>query len=849
MSGRIIVLLLILLLSSHFCPAVELSTPGPVGTAMSINDYGVIEDWWVGNNPNTRVFWMTDGCFIVSVNGEPPLQVNDPNVTFWDGINPPAPVGGAFFHPGIYEDFSHDALSPNVWSTVVKYEEPANNVLLMGGLGYHMYDPSPHFGLPYVEFMSYIQLTNLSPQDVTVNPFVYFRSYGDMNWTYYSNHGLGFYQNIFKDYDWVDGTSDDFVVLQHGNPPWYAYAFWMPGYPPTHYRIQLSDDLLNDILNGGQNYNLPNSTVAVGMGGSETAWQYGPFTLAPDQALLFYIYPKAMKVDVNTLTNIDYDRINVAPNAIAQPIVFEDTDVTIDFDNLTLVNPLVNTYTQIIAAELTGGMVESPLAGNLQNVSTVRYWEIFSDTRCQSFMGDITFSYDPVTDGIQDENDLLIAYRSDYDQPWVEFPMIQIDEVNNTITAVDAEEFGQYALASTGNNNFQPEVGEVFFLTYMTLPASPPFFPNPVDTMDISAGIPEGGSWTMQPMNLAGLPWQNLQPAADGLAEMNIQVPPGFVQGYEYAKVWVELNINQNTQYTPGFPWGFHVWLNNMYFEPMAGFPDNALWINADFYGYLYDAAGDSFEYGIDLNPFNAPLYVTFVPGNMEPFVATLSGYNPNNGTFFNFQTSGGALSAQGIIPDAAVNWAYNIWHFTPFIGGLNNGEQTQTTIAWFNAEAGDEAVLLTWVTQTEFNSDYFNVYRDGEVIATVPAAGLSPDPLAYNYYDEGLTPGQEYAYEVSVVMTDGSEWVYPDALNMTPTSSELENIQLTIQIEGNDVVLNWTEAVETVVYAVHRSTDPYFVPSMETEIIRTMDTTYTDVDAVSTESSLFYKIVPVLID
>lgn len=850
MSKKTVYLLLIFFifsLQSGF--TIDLTTAGPTGSTLTINNYGAIDDWWVGANPIYRIHWVADGAMFLSINGDPPLEVAAANAVIWNGMDPPAPVGGAFFHPAKYEDFSYDPASPNVWSTVLKYEDPANDVILMGGLGYKLTDPSPHFGEPYVEFMRYIQLTNMGAADITVNPFIYLKSYGDMNFTYYSNNAPFPFTNWFMDYDWIDGTSDDYAVLQHGNWPNYSYAWWFSAYPPTSYRIQLTDNLFNDILAGGFNYNLPISVAPVGLGGSETAFQFGPLTVAPGEALLFYVYPKILRVDVNTLIHIDYDRINISALQIGADQVFIDTDVSIDFSDMNYVNPLSNTYSQIITVELTGGMMDSGIAEDLENISMVRYWEIFSDTRCADFTADITFTYDPATDGIQDEADLLLAYRPDYGQPWEEYPNIVVDMANNTITALGVEEFGHWVFASTGGNAFAPAVGEVQFMTMMTLPACPPWIPNPVDTFDVSAWIPEGGNWTIEPISVIGTPWADLQDAVDGLTGMSIAIPPGFCQGYPQAKVWVELHINQNTTYTSMPPPGNHIWDNNMYFEPMAGFPDNALWINTDFYAYLYDAAGDSVEYGIPANPFSSPLYVTFEPANIDPFVATLPGYNPATGTFFNYQAGTGALSSVGIIPDPSVDWSYNLWHFTPFIGGLNNGDQTQTTIATASIEPGWESAYLTWMTQTEYNSDYFNIYRDGEVVATVPAAGVSPDPIEYDYFDEGLTGGQEYAYELSVVMLDQSEEFYPDTLYVIPTTSAVTSTFVTIAIEGNSMRLNWDEVPDMTAYAIHRSEDPYFTTSPETEIIRVTGTTYVDQDVLLEGVNYFYKVVGTMTD
>lgn len=357
---------------------------------------------------------------------------------------------------------------------------------------------------------------------------------------------------------------------------------------------------------------------------------------------------------------------------------------------------------------------------------------------------------------------------------------------NNIITSVDPGE-------GIVNHQTDDSTGVVQFMTFFTLPACPPFIPFPVDTFDISAWLAEGSTWMLQPVSLLGTPWADMQPAIDGLEGMMVDIPLGFTMEYDSAKVWVELHVNQNTVYTPGFPIGYHTWPDGMYFEPLAGFPDDVLWINVDFYSYLYTGLDDSLEYGTELNPFVSPLHVSFEAANIQPFVEGLPGYDPGLGTFFNFQTTAGPVSSAGIVPDLFEDWIYDVYHFTPFIGGMNNGGLTQTTISSVSVETEAGLVTTGWITQTEYDSDYFNVYRSAEVIATVPAAGTSSDPIAYEYVDDTAVGGVEYNYEVSVVMTDGSEWVYPEVFTVTPAGpatihvpGDYPTIQAGIDAAGN---------------------------------------------------------------
>lgn len=200
-------------------------------------------------------------------------------------------------------------------------------------------------------------------------------------------------------------------------------------------------------------------------------------------------------------------------------------------------------------------------------------------------------------------------------------------------------------------------------------------------------------------------------------------------------------------------------------------------------------------------------------------------------------------------MPDPMVDWAYNVWHFTTFIGGMNNGDLTQTTIAIASATAGEESAYLTWMTQTEYNSDYFNIYRDGVVIGTVPAAGTSAVPIEYDYFDEGLTGGQEYEYELSVVMLDETEWFYPETFYVTPSSATTYTTLITIAIDGEDVVLTWNEVPGMYSYTIYRSEDPYFIISPEALHDIAYDTTYRDEGALSEGSQFYYKVVGTMSD
>jgi uncharacterized protein (TIGR02145 family) len=78
-----------------------------------------------------------------------------------------------------------------------------------------------------------------------------------------------------------------------------------------------------------------------------------------------------------------------------------------------------------------------------------------------------------------------------------------------------------------------------------------------------------------------------------------------------------------------------------------------------------------------------------------------------------------------------------------------------------FTAVADGRTVLLNWSTQTEKNSDKFNIERKTistiwEAIASVKAAVLSNSPKQYSYIDKNLQSGK-YQYRLKMIDNDGT--------------------------------------------------------------------------------------------
>jgi hypothetical protein len=234
------------------------------------------------------------------------------------------------------------------------------------------------------------------------------------------------------------------------------------GFPLERYRVQDSSaDLLNDLQTAAANYNLANGTNPVLGATPEISYQVAEITLAPGEAVIYWLYPKPIKI-VNTAqeypTDIDYEKKSA--NTTGVDYAFANTDVSINYSGLNYTTNgagATATSMEVTVAEITGGIVASDVSGGLDHVSTIRYWEIFYDTRRLSTVGDFTFTYDPPTDGIDDESTLTLAYRTDYAQDWTEWAGVVQDQDDNTLTAISVNlDDSQWIIASTNGSNPLP---------------------------------------------------------------------------------------------------------------------------------------------------------------------------------------------------------------------------------------------------------------------------------------------------------------------------------------------------------------------------------------------------------
>ncbi len=132
--------------------------------------------------------------------------------------------------------------------------------------------------------------------------------------------------------------------------------------------------------------------------------------------------------------------------------------------------------------------------------------------------------------------------------------------------------------------------------------------------------------------------------------------------------------------------------------------------------------------------------------------------YYIGDGTGINFSYSNPTISVQNIstthIPNNATKFIT--------IASINIATPLPVELLYFNAELNDQRqVDLTWKTETEFNSDQFEIYRskditDWEFVGKYPAAGTSYVPLNYATVDEAPFTGTTY-YRLKIWDKNGS--------------------------------------------------------------------------------------------
>jgi hypothetical protein len=92
-------------------------------------------------------------------------------------------------------------------------------------------------------------------------------------------------------------------------------------------------------------------------------------------------------------------------------------------------------------------------------------------------------------------------------------------------------------------------------------------------------------------------------------------------------------------------------------------------------------------------------------------------------------------------------------------------------SIESFVGTAGDNEVVLTWITASEANVDRYQIARNGQVIGSV-ASENSTSRHEYTYTDETAVNGTTYTYGLRVVNADNSITETSFEVSATPSFS-----------------------------------------------------------------------------
>ena len=109
-----------------------------------------------------------------------------------------------------------------------------------------------------------------------------------------------------------------------------------------------------------------------------------------------------------------------------------------------------------------------------------------------------------------------------------------------------------------------------------------------------------------------------------------------------------------------------------------------------------------------------------------------------------------------------------------------------------FEGKVLPEGHLLSWTTETETNSSFFELQRSPDALhfaqlTRVEAAGNSSFPLAYSWLDKDAPAGDTY-YRLKVVDEDGSS-AYSGVLHLAKAHSEKICISPVLLLAGTDVL------------------------------------------------------------
>jgi len=410
--------LLIVIISgfSIISQAITLETFGPSGSSLITDEFGVISAFNINSGINTGQYIEYGTNFFLYNEGFPiEISENTTNLSVWDGIPAdPGEDGSGYFLPNRFEDWSYDPESQNVWHTVLEYQNDADETEIMIGIGYKLLDPSEIYGEPHVDWISVYQFTNVSNHPINLKKFRYFRTHPSCSYTSYSNHGHG-----RTDYDRIDGTSDDVVTIMNDAG---GMAFLGANFPISNYRLQSFSDstsLYELLLNGYHDYDISNSVDAVNNEQSEICFQYPEITLQPGQTILYWLYPKPIKLNntndnypIEIEYNVEYlhelDEYYIWAGFV---YLFRSR-----YYDIFIING--QDECKLTTVFVDGGVISSELDGLSDNYSPTKFIEVFYDTRYLSSNAIFYISTAGWYTSGYNEHTTGVVYREDYEENW-----------------------------------------------------------------------------------------------------------------------------------------------------------------------------------------------------------------------------------------------------------------------------------------------------------------------------------------------------------------------------------------------------------------------------------------------
>ena len=172
--------------------------------------------------------------------------------------------------------------------------------------------------------------------------------------------------------------------------------------------------------------------------------------------------------------------------------------------------------------------------------------------------------------------------------------------------------------------------------------------------------------------------------------------------------------------------------------------------------------------FAVTLTPQCAPPDIlrlrTWITDSFGPLYWGNPQYPATGPQTYNFTAAG--LGCQ--LPDAYLLYVDGYPCCCPLLVTYGGDQPLPVELTSFDAVAGNGQVTLTWVTASERDMDFFQISRDGEVLAEVTATN-APSGHTYTYVDHNVVNGTAYDYQLAAHDLNGAVTVWPEIESATP--------------------------------------------------------------------------------